>query len=589
MKTFFHNTIPFTSLLVFTVMSSSFASAQNEVPSGMVWIPPGKLTMGWDGPEGRFDERPAHSVHVDGFWIDATEVTNAQFRTFVEATDYITSAERPVDWEQLKKQLPPGTPKPPDEMLTPGSLVFTPPEHSLGLDDFSQWWTWTNGANWRHPKGPGSTIENMDNHPVVQISWDDAMAYASWAGKRLPTEAEWERAARRGNDGQRFIWGDELAPNGTHFANIWQGDFPVHNTAADGFTDTAPVRSFPPNSAGLYDMAGNVWEWTADQFHPDTYQLRLREIEPGGYCLNPTGPNSTADPRNPYSPDSRVQKGGSYLCHESYCSSYRPSAKMASTPDTGMSHLGFRCVKTPTSQTGDNAIKVATYNIKHGRGMDNTIDLERTAITLEAIDADIIALQEVDDQAHRSGGVDQAAWLAKRLGMHAAYGAFMNFQGGRYGLAILSRYPIQSHESWRLPNGNEPRVALAARIMTSSKDTITAIAVHFDWVSNDDFRYDQARETIRQLKALKTPWIVFGDFNDVPGSRTMVAFEQLGRNAIKPEDQAATFPADKPTIEIDYIISGPPSAWMPACAIVIPESRSSDHRPVMTKLLLIQN
>ena len=234
-------------------------------------------------------------------------------------------------------------------------------------------------------------------------------------------------------------------------------------------------------------------------------------------------------------------------------------------------------------------MRVVTYNIKHGRGMDGAINLERAARTLETLDADIIALQEVDDQAKRSGGVDQATWLADRLGMHAAYGAFMPFQGGRYGLAILSRHPIASHEAWRLPDGNEPRVALAARILTDSGEAITAIAVHFDWVKDDGYRFEQASETIRRIDALTTPWIVFGDFNDVPGSRTMVAFEQVGQDAVKPPEAAATFPADQPTIEIDYIITGPPSAWMPASAMVIPESRTSDHRPVMAELLLIRN
>ncbi len=235
------------------------------------------------------------------------------------------------------------------------------------------------------------------------------------------------------------------------------------------------------------------------------------------------------------------------------------------------------------------AMRVATYNIKHGRGMDGSIDLERTAATLATLDADIIALQEVDDQARRSSGVDQAAWLAERLGMHAAYGAFMDFQGGRYGLAILSRRPIQSHEAWRLPEGNEPRVALAAQIPTDSGEAITAVAVHFDWVEDDGYRYEQAGETIRRIEALETPWIVFGDFNDVPGSRTMNAFEQMGRNAGKPRDEAATFPSDQPTIEIDYIITGPPSAWMPASATVIAEPLTSDHRPVLADLLLIRN
>lgn len=241
------------------------------------------------------------------------------------------------------------------------------------------------------------------------------------------------------------------------------------------------------------------------------------------------------------------------------------------------------------SHTTPAPIRVATYNIKHGLGMDGRLDLERTATTLHALDADIIALQEVDERARRSGTIDQASWLAERLGMHAAYGAFMDFQGGRYGLAILSRTPIESHESWRLPDGNEPRVALAAHIRTDSGETITAVAVHFDWVEDDGYRFAQAGETISRLQALETPWIVFGDFNDVPGSRTMNAFERIGRNAAKLEGRAATFPSDQPEIEIDYIFNGPPARWRPASAEVIPESLSSDHRPVITELCLIRN
>ena len=319
-------------------------------PPGMVWVPAGEFTRGWDGSEGRPDERPAHRVRVNGFWIDTTEVTNAQFRAFVNATGYVTTAERPVDWEEMKKQVPPDTPKPPDEVLAPGSLVFTPPDHPVDLRDFSQWWTWMHGADWRHPEGPDSSIEGKDNHPVVHVSWADAVAYCKWARKRLPTEAEWERAARFGHDGERYTWGNELTPDGRHMANIWQGKFPHLNTSDDGFERAAPVKSFPPTDLGLYDMAGNVWEWTADQFRPDTYAKRVSEIGEGGGCSNPKGPSTTADPRNPHAPDSRVQKGGSFLCHADYCSSYRPSAKMATPPDTGMSHLGFRCVMTPQMQ-----------------------------------------------------------------------------------------------------------------------------------------------------------------------------------------------------------------------------------------------
>ena len=245
--------------------------------------------------------------------------------------------------------------------------------------------------------------------------------------------------------------------------------------------------------------------------------------------------------------------------------------------------------ETHVSPHDTTAIRVATYNIKHGRGMDGTIDLERTAETLKSMDADIIALQEVDDRARRSGDIDQASWLADRLGMHAAYGSFMDFQGGRYGLALLSRRPFLSHEAWRLADGNEPRVALAADLSTDSGDPITVISVHFDWVEDDGYRLEQARDTIRRIETLQTPWIVLGDFNDVPGSRTMVAFENIGRNAAKPAEDSATFPSDHPEIEIDHIIMGPEGAWMPATSLVIPESRTSDHRPVVSELIPIRN
>ncbi|MEO0650598.1 MAG: formylglycine-generating enzyme family protein [Planctomycetota bacterium] len=313
----------------------------------MTWVPAGEFEMGWDGPDGRYDERPAHRVSTLGFWIDTTEVTNAQFRAFVEATGFVTEAERVPEWDDLAAQLPPNTPKPAEELLVPGSLVFTPPDGPVPLDDHTAWWTWTPGASWRHPQGPASTLEGLDDHPVVHVSWTDAVAYAEWAGKRLPTEAEWERAARYGHEGQAFAWGDELNPEGRQMANIWQGEFPHRDTVEDGFGGTAPVGSFPPNGLGVFDMSGNVWEWTADRFRPDTYQLRVRDLEPGGCCSNPSGPATAADPRNPYAPDSRVQKGGSFLCHATYCSSYRPSAKMASPPDSGLSHLGFRCVLEP--------------------------------------------------------------------------------------------------------------------------------------------------------------------------------------------------------------------------------------------------
>lgn len=309
---------------------------------GMIWIPSGEFAMGSTDPLAREDESPVHRVWVDGFWMDATEVTNAQFRAFVEATGYKTVAERSIDWEEMKKQAPPGTPKPSDEELVPGSLVFTPPDQPVDLRDWSQWWRWVDGACWKHPEGPGSTIEGRENHPVVHIAYEDAQAYCRWAGKRLPTETEWEFAARGGLDGKVNTWGD--APIDSTRANTWQGQFPHNNTLQDGYAAAAPAKSFPANGYGLYDMAGNVWEWCSDLYRRDTYALRAREIGPADVAVNPTGPADSFDSRNPYEPEVRVMRGGSFLCHDSYCASYRPSARMASSPDTGLSHTGFRCV-----------------------------------------------------------------------------------------------------------------------------------------------------------------------------------------------------------------------------------------------------
>ena len=322
-------------------------AAPRVAPKGMVWVPAGEFTMGWDESEARPDEGPSHRVAVDAFWIDKTEVTNKQFRAFVEATGYQTTAEIAPKWEDLAAQLPPGTPEPPPGTLVPGSLVFVPTPGAVDLRDFTQWWAWTPGADWRHPFGPRSSIDGKDDYPVVHISWFDAVAYAEWAGKRLPTEAQWERAARFDADRKPLIWGDELEPEGQHMANVWQGKFPYKNDEADGFPRSSPVATYPPNALGLYDMAGNVWEWTSDQFDPELYTKRVREIGDEGVAMNPKGPATASDPRNPYATDSYVQKGGSFLCHADYCSSYRPSAKMATPPDSGMNHLGFRCVTTP--------------------------------------------------------------------------------------------------------------------------------------------------------------------------------------------------------------------------------------------------
>jgi formylglycine-generating enzyme required for sulfatase activity len=315
---------------------------RQSAPSGMVWIPGGEFTMGSDDMQVWPDEKPAHRVRVSGFWMDEMEVTNAQFRAFVEATEHVTTAEKPVDVAESLRQSPPGTPTPPKEKLVPGALVFTPPPGPVKLDDFTQWWKWTPGANWRHPEGPGSSIEGRDDHPVVHVSWDDAVAYAKWAGKRLPTEAEWEFAARGGLDGKTYVWGDKEPSDTAIVANLWQGEFPYKNTVLDGYERTAPVKSLAPNGYGLFDMAGNAWEWCSDWYKIDLYYQRAGKQ----VIINPTGPPESFDPRQPYTP-LRCQKGGSFLCHASYCTRYRPSARHGCTPDTGMSHVGFRCVATP--------------------------------------------------------------------------------------------------------------------------------------------------------------------------------------------------------------------------------------------------
>ena len=319
-----------------------------KAPLGMVWIPAGEFAMGSEAEGAWPDEGPVHRAFVDGFWMDEHEVTNGEYRRFVEATKYVTTAERAPEVEELLKQLPPGTPPPAPELLVPGSLVFVPTDGPVSQDDYRQWWKWTPGASWRYPEGPGSSIDGKVEHPVVHVSWDDAAAYARWAGKRLPTEAEWERAARGGLEGKPFVWGDEPPSDKAVFANIWQGRFPDQNTASDGFTRTAPVKSFRANGYGLHDMAGNVWEWCSDWYERDLYKSRLGK----GVVKNPGGPDRSLDPSRPLMPH-RVQRGGSFLCNDSYCSRYRPSARHGGASDTGMSHLGFRCVKEGTRGGAD--------------------------------------------------------------------------------------------------------------------------------------------------------------------------------------------------------------------------------------------
>jgi formylglycine-generating enzyme required for sulfatase activity len=297
--------------------------------------------MGSDADVAWPEEGPAHQVELThAYLIDATEATNAQFQRFVQATGYKTVAERPVRLQDIMAQLPKGSPVPPKEALKPGSLVFALPAGPVDLRDVSQWWHWTPGANWRAPEGPGSNIDQRAQHPVVHLAWEDAAAFCRWSGKRLPTEAEWERAARGGADGLPYVWGSEApndaAPRGSWFANIWQGIFPQKNTARDGYVFTAPVKSYQANPYGLYDMAGNVWEWMADWYDPRQYAgLHGRMV------TDPQGPAQALDAMH-----RKTQRGGSFLCHASYCSRYRPAARQGAAADSGTSHAGVRCAKS---------------------------------------------------------------------------------------------------------------------------------------------------------------------------------------------------------------------------------------------------
>ncbi|HEX7903912.1 MAG TPA: formylglycine-generating enzyme family protein [Chitinophagaceae bacterium] len=332
-------------------MPSRFAAGNNDtIPvikssttgshTGMKLIPAGTFMMGADDNEGRKDEYPSHSVQLSAFWIDEHEVTNAQFSDFVNATGYVTIAERKPDWEELKKQLPPGTAKPADDVLVPSSLVFNPPAHPVPLNNASLWWQWKEGANWRHPQGPNSSIKGKEHFPVVHVSWEDANAYAKWASKRLPSEAEWEYAARGGMQGKKYPWGDDEVEKGRAKANTWQGSFPDHNNGWDGYPGLAPVASFQPNQYGLYDMAGNVWEWVADWYVTDYYASLA-----GKLSIDPKGPAKSFDPDEPTIPK-KVTRGGSFMCNASYCKGYRVSSRMKSSPDTGLENTGFRCVMT---------------------------------------------------------------------------------------------------------------------------------------------------------------------------------------------------------------------------------------------------
>lgn len=321
------------------------APVSGKSPDGMVWIPSGEFSMGSDAasealcglPGVTRDSQPVHRVFVDGFWMDETEVTNEQFEKFVKATKYVTVAERTPTAAEF-----PGAPP---ENLVAGSVVFTPPDHPVSLDNHYQWWSYIKGANWRHPLGPGSDLKDREKYPVVQIAYEDAVAYAKWAGKRLPTEAEFEFAARGGLEGKLYAWGNELKPGGKWMANIFQGHFPYKDTGEDGFAGLAPIAQFPANGYGLYDMAGNVWEWCSDWYRPDYY---AQLAQAGGVARNPQGPAASFDPTEP-GEKKRVQRGGSFLCTDQYCTRYMAGARGKGEISTGSNHVGFRCVRSDNS------------------------------------------------------------------------------------------------------------------------------------------------------------------------------------------------------------------------------------------------
>lgn len=316
-----------------------------DAPPGMAWIPGGEFSMGcadprtrpFGGRDGMADARPIHRVRLSGFWMDVTEVTNRQFAAFVAASGYVTIAERTPRPEDF--------PDAPPENLVAGSIVFTPPAGQVPLDNHYAWWRYIRGANWRHPLGPSSSIEGRDDEPVVHVAYADAEAYAAWAGKQLPTEAEWEFAARGGHGGSLYPWGEEFRPAGRWMTNTWQGPFPMQDTAEDGFAGIAPVGRFPPNAYGLHDMSGNVWEWCQDWYRPDTY-MRDMQFASDGVTQSPTGPSDSHDPQEP-GQAKRVQRGGSFLCSEQYCARYIVGTRGKGEVSSGTNHCGFRCVKRP--------------------------------------------------------------------------------------------------------------------------------------------------------------------------------------------------------------------------------------------------
>jgi formylglycine-generating enzyme required for sulfatase activity len=339
------------TLLAAAGFVAAFALTRNTADnllSDMVWIPGGEFTMGCEdprscpcgGPDAMADARPLHRVYVDGFWMDRTEVTNEQFAAFVKATGYVTVAEREPRQEDFRDPL---------LIHAAGSTVFTPTPGPVPLDSHYRWWSLQIGANWRCPLGPKSSTKGKEKLPVVHIAYEDAVAFCEWAGKRLPTEAEWEFAARGGQEGKLYTWGNDLKPDGKWMANIYQGRFPVQggDTGEDGFVGIAPVAQYPPNGYGLYDMAGNVWEWCSDWYRPDYYESLSKQE---GVARNPQGPSTSFDPAEPYE-KKRVHRGGSFLCSDQYCTRYMLGTRGKGEITTGSNHVGFRCVRSgPSSE-----------------------------------------------------------------------------------------------------------------------------------------------------------------------------------------------------------------------------------------------
>jgi len=329
------------SVGAFLPTNPNSGTVPSQTPQGMVWVPGGEFSMGAQDPpamdqvgmQAVGDSRPVHRVYVDAFWMDKTDVTNQEFEMFVSATKYVTVAERNPKAEDF-----PGAPT---ENLVSGAVVFSPPQHPVPLNNHFQWWSYVPGANWKHPTGPKSNLNGREHYPVVNVAYEDAEAYAKWARKRLPTEAEWEFAARGGLSGKPFVWGDEFRPRDHWMANTFQGRFPILDTGDDGHVGITQVGIYPPNGYNLYDMAGNVWQWVSDWYRPDYYR---QLVSAGGVAHNPRGPASSLDPDEPGQPK-RVMRGGSFLCTDQYCSRYMVGTRGKGEVSTGTNHLGFRCVK----------------------------------------------------------------------------------------------------------------------------------------------------------------------------------------------------------------------------------------------------